>query len=1320
MLGLVTSDPLGSPGPRRDCVLTAPRRLHDFFEQQVDATPAACALVCGTERLSYAELDARANRMAHYLARQGVRAGDRVGLLFERSVDCYAALLAVLKCGAAYVPIDATFPSDRVAFIAEDAGLAVLLTTTAFREAVAVVTCRTLALDAIAPAVAAESDTRLTAADAGDALCYINYTSGTTGRPKGVVINHSSICNLIEVCLPIYGVTAADRVYQGMTFAFDFSIEEVWHTFATGATLIAGPNDHRRLGPGLADFLDEHKISVLCCTPTLLAALERDVPTLRTLILGGEGCPPDVVRRRSRPGLRILNTYGLTETTVTCTWTEMHPDRLVTIGKPLPTYTVHILDEAQRPLPAGEVGEIYVGGIGIADGYVNRPELTRERFLPDPFTTDRPNARLYKTGDLGRFTPEGEVECLGRIDSQVKIRGYRIETAEIEAVLMESAAVNNALVVPVKKDGTVCDLAAYVTLRGPAADPLALKRQLHTTLSQRLPRCAVPAYLEILDAFPTLPSGKADRSRLPAPTLAMAAEADGDAAPATPLERAMAAGFGEVLGREVSAEAHFFYDLGGHSMAAAQVISRLRREPQMDHLGVGDLYAHPTVRSLAKYVEARQAASASATPAASRQADRLRHSAARIWTCGVAQFALGLVMAVLLGMPFASWFVGWNTQNLWTLFLCAAFTGVALMPLSLLMPFALKWLLIGRFRPGRYPLWGWYYFRFWVVARSLAMVPFGSLAGTPLAAFFARLLGARIGRGCHLGSTNINLPDLIEIGDGASIGFGADLRPFVVEDGWLHLAPIKVGAGAFVGTNSVVMPGGSVGDGARLLEQSLVPCAQAIPAGETWAGSPAQCLAKADPQLEAMEQEKVPERWTPGLVVAFAAAWYLLGWVPVLVIAPGLLLIYLVSGGELLPGLLLAPVAGLMWVLMTCLVTWVGRRLTRPNVGPGLYPLRSWFGLRKWLADRFMTGSLGATHSLYGTLYAPVWLRLLGAKVGRRAEVTTVGHIDPDHLTLGAESFTADLAVLGGVRTHNGCIALGATEVGARSFVGNSALVRGGTRLAEGSLIGVLSAAPAEVEAGTSWLGSPAIFLPKRQSSGNFSEAVTFRPPARMVACRLAIEYFRVTLPATLGYAFAFAGALAVLRLAALRSTLLLAVALPALYLGMAMLLLGLVVGLKWLIVGRYRPRVEPLWSHFVWRTELITALYESVMAPGFLSAFTGTPFLPPLLRLFGAKIGKRVYLETTYLTEFDLVRIGDDAQVGGATSLQTHLFEDRVMKMSTLSIGAECSVGPRSVILYDTQLEKGARLDGLSLVMKGESLAAETAWRGIPAQPVV
>ena len=517
--------------------------------------------------------------------------------------------------------------------------------------------------------------------------------------------------------------------------------------------------------------------------------------------------------------------------------------------------------------------------------------------------------------------------------------------------------------------------------------------------------------------------------------------------------------------------------------------------------------------------------------------------------------------------------------------------------------------------------------------------------------------------------------------------------------------------GAYVGTNAVISGDGTVGRGARVVEQSLVATGQFIPDGETWAGSPSR-RTDADPQLDSPVKPSAPSRLAAAARwLGFAAGFLLLELLPSLLLVPGLILVWGISHGDLWLGLAAdagrgaAPGAddlrrGRGWAN--------GWRL--PSTKPGVYPLRSSFGLRKWFADRLMVLHLTLANALYSTLYLLPFLRLLGAHVGPRAEVSTVGHIDPDLLTLGQECFVADMAVVGASRFYNGFVVMGATEVGSRAFVGNAALVPGDTRFGNDSLIGVLSVTPPRpVEAGSSWLGSPAIYLPRRQASARFDESRTYRPPARLVAARLAIESLRVVLPSALNFAAMFLIAWSILHL--VDELPLLFLALPAIYLAAGTLVTLVVVALKWLVVARYRPRVEPQWSHFVWRTELITALYENVAVPWLIHWLAGTPLMGPLLRLFGAHFGRRTFMESTFLTEFDLVRVGDDAAVGGQASLQTHLFEDRVMKMSTVTVGASCSVGSRAVVLYDSELGQGAELDSLSLVMKGESLPAGSRW---------
>jgi non-ribosomal peptide synthetase-like protein len=1299
-------------------------RLHHHFETTSDRVPDAVAVECGDRQARYRELDRQGNRVAHRLIALGVAPGDRVGILLQRSLETYAAVLGVLKAGATFVPIDPGHPADRIAFIATDAGLRVVLTSAALAAAAAgSLPCPALELDE--PSCLAGVPATRPDADAGrDGLAYIIYTSGSSGRPKGVAVSHGNICDFLDVVTPIYDVTAQDRVYQGMTIAFDFSVEEMWPAWMAGATVVAGPTDGCRLGPQLADLLVERGVTVLCCVPTLLATLDREVPSLRTLIVGGEACPRDLVQRWSRPGRRMLNTYGPTETTVTATWCELRPDRAVTIGRPLPSYTVRLCDERLRPVPAGEPGEICIGGPGVAQGYVNRPELTAERFVADPTA---PGSRMYRTGDLGRLSASGEIEFLGRLDAQVKIRGYRIELGEIEEVVREDEAVENVVVSALEVDGVATDLVAHVTLRRPSGEA-ELRGRLHDRLRRRLPAYMVPAFIEVLDRLPTLAGSKVARTQLPAPVSPrLGLRADQVVAPATPLEADLLAVWTEVFGHpDISVEADFFLDLGGHSLFAAMVVSRLRRRPESRSVGIGDLYERPTIRALADHLEALSTLAAVGPHDGAATGPRpaaLRHRGGRVLAAGAVQLAGLYALVLILGAP-AAWLLARSGGSLTAsrLVLGALLLPLGFLVTALVLPVAGRWTVAARIRPGRHPLWGATHVRWWMFTRLLALAPLRLLAGSPLMAAYLRLLGARIGHSCQIATERIQTPWLTEIGDGASLGYGVDVMPAVVEDGWLLLDPVRVGAGAVVGTGSVLVGGAEMGPGSRLADQSLLARGQRLPDGQSWGGSPAVPSAEGDALLDAMAAAgHQGRRWSPALGAGFAAGVAVLGVLPFVMAMPGLLLVTLAMARRgLLAAIASTLVAGPVTALTACALVAAGRRLVLARTEPGIHPLCSALGLRKWFADRLMAMSLELSNTLYATLYAVPWLRLLGARIGRRSEVSTAAHIDPDLLTLGEESFVADFASVGAATFAHGAIALGRTELGRRCFVGNAAVVRSHTRLGDSSLIGVQSVAPARpVEAETSWLGSPAIFLPRRQPSEAFSEEVTYRPSAARVTARLAVEYFRITLPATLIALALLLAASVELRLARRGSAIELILATPVVALASGLGVTLLVVLLKWLLVGRYVPRVEPLWALFVRRSELVTGLYESVAVPALLGVLTGTPWIGPLLRLFGARVGRRVCLQTTYLTEFDLVRVGDDACVGASASLQTHLFEDRVMKMSTVTLGRASTVGARAVVLYDAQLADGAMLDPLSLAMKGESLPAGGRWRGIPAGPV-
>jgi amino acid adenylation domain-containing protein len=535
--------------------------LHELFEQWVDRTPDAPALVRGDITLSYAELDARANQLARYLKAAGIGPGSFVGLCFDRSELPIIAILASLKAGGAYVPLEPGHPDDRLRFIASEANVAVVLTEMALlpRASGLSETAVVAAIDDALLGINELSRERLSRADTGVSpsdLSYVLYTSGTTGRPKGVMPEHRNVVHFVRAFNEVCTTTSKDRIYQGFALGFDGSTEEIWMAFSNGATLVAGSKDTPKFGNDLARFLREAGVTYLSTVPTMLSTMTEDIPCLRQLVVSGEACPPELVGRWARDGRVMLNVYGPTEATVNTTAVALQPGRPVTIGSPLKGYSTLILDEQMQPVPRGSKGELFVGGPGVSRGYLNQPDLTARVFIQEG---DR---RLYRTGDLVRLNDDGELEFFGRIDGQVKIRGFRVELSEIEAVLLEQPQIASTAVRLWEREG-VPSLAAYVVLNAGAGE---LNRgAVVDSLRSRLPAYMVPAHLDVLDALPMLASGKVDRKALSEPQMPLVPDADEGPAPETELEQQIASCWAQLFKLpRVGAEQDFFLDLGGH------------------------------------------------------------------------------------------------------------------------------------------------------------------------------------------------------------------------------------------------------------------------------------------------------------------------------------------------------------------------------------------------------------------------------------------------------------------------------------------------------------------------------------------------------------------------------------------------------------------------------------------------------------------------------------------------------------------------------------------------------------------------------------
>ncbi|PSB58131.1 Pls/PosA family non-ribosomal peptide synthetase, partial [Chamaesiphon polymorphus] len=1349
------------------------RCLHQLFEAQADRCPSAPAIdnslgamqrECG-DISTYGEVEAKSNQLAHYLRRRGAICGARIGLLIPRSPELYIAILAILKVGGAYVPLDPEYPADRIDYILSDGGIETIVTIEdlAWEKAIGVV--NVICVDTQDEEIALESTQRLDRHLVGTTerdLSYVIYTSGSTGRPKGVEIEHRSSTNYIQVVNEsVYLIQPDDRVYQGFSIAFDASVEEVWCTFAAGATLVVGSVEKTRSGADLAVFLTQQQVTVLSCVPTLLAMMEVEVPTIRLLILGGEQCPQELVSRWCNPQRRVLNTYGPTEATVVSTYQECHPDRAITIGKALPTYYVYILDEDLQLCPPGVEGEIHIGGICLARGYVGRPDLTAEKFI----NLDRYKAigiipdRLYKTGDLGSWTDDGEIQFLGRIDGQVKLRGFRIELSEIESVIMQCAGVS-AAVVAVKKVAQIDRLIAYLVPKQSLAE-LDLA-EIHETMRSRLPAYMIPTSLEVLVSLPTLPSGKVDRKSLPEPkNIGINFQINNGRKPNNEAESKIAFIWAEVLGiNEISIDADFFQELGGHSLLAAIVISKLRENSQFQDLAVLDIYQHPTVAKLATALADRQQhpTSTQHRETCERPTAKARPSG-NIWTI-LGIYVLYFIYSTPIVLPFSVFDTLYDDG--WNKYAALALSGVALLlihPSLLLISIALKWLVIGKYKAGSYPLWGNYYWRFWFMQQVHKLVSTEYLAGSPLLNTYYRLLGAKVDRNIYLGGIELVAADLITIGANTSINDGASLVGYEIVDGRLEIGNVTIGRDCFIGSNTMLGLHTQIAARSRIGDLSYLGNGLTIPTGEVWIGSPAKLDPNTSSQIaesavlgfalscrtqtggflpfDAPQVEhlfKTDELLTPvpkcgnllklGYLVGSIAIWL----VPFISAIPGFLLWQQLLKELEIDELLIpsAILGSFSFIGIFCLQVLLYKWMLLGRVKPGNYPVYSSFGLRKWWIDRLMSMSLEMMPTLYSTLYLLPWLRMLGAKIGARTEISTATNITPDLLSIGSESFIADTVSLGAVKVDRGWMELSPTRIGSQTFVGNGALVPAHSTIADNSLIGCLSIPPVSdepMQPDTAWLGSPAIYIPHREVIDSYEESQTYKPPRHLYAIRLAIEFLRVTLPGSIHFIVLFTLEFGLTVIADANSSWEWDLAIwagvflwfPFCYFLFTTLSTFFVIGLKWLVVGRYRSGTIPLWSSFIWRTELITGLYEAIIVPGFLFFLLGTPFAPMLLRLLGMKIGRNVYIETTDFTEFDLITIDDNVILDRDSTLQTHLFEDRVMKLGKLHLYSRAQVGSWGMILYDTVLEPDVLIQPMSLVMKGEKLPPATTWQGIP-----
>ncbi|MEV7761558.1 Pls/PosA family non-ribosomal peptide synthetase [Curtobacterium flaccumfaciens] len=1265
----------------------APRTLFDVLAATASTHPDATALEDPAGSVDYAALLDLVRAQADDLARRGVRRGDRVGVRIPSGGrDLYLSILAVLAAGAAYVPVDADDPEERATLVFGEAGVVGVI------GAGGVLRDRDgTELPVTGPAASAELPR-----ETDDA--WIIFTSGSTGVPKGVAVTHRSAAAFVDaearMFLQAAPIGPGDRVLAGLSVAFDASCEEMWLAWGHGAALVPAPRSLVRTGVDLGPWLIAHTITVVSTVPTLAALWPDDaLEQVRLVIFGGEACPPELAARIASRDREVWNTYGPTEATVVACGSLLDGSQPIRIGLPLDGWDLAVVDGAGQRVEPGGVGELVIGGVGL--GRYLDPAKDAERYAPFP---ELGWERAYRSGDLVRYEPEGLV-FQGRADDQVKLGGRRIELGEIDAALQALDDVAGGAAVVQRTPAGNQVLVGYVApVAGATVDVAAANARLR----QELPAALVPL-VAVVESLPTRTSGKVDRAALPWPLPGAS-----DAAMLPDTVAWIAERWSAILGVPVASVDDDFFAHGGGSLTAAQLVSAIRE--RFPTTTVADVYDHPRIGALAAALDESgpvEASSRDVTPVPP--------------ATGLLMTLLGLPVQVLRGLRVLTWtalvaavlhattlpFLPVLPWPVLALALLVFVTPIGKMALTVV----LARLLLAGVRPGSYPRGGSVHLRVWLAERIAEAVDGPSTAGAPWISYYARALGARIGRDVDL-HTLPPVTGMLTIGKRASIEPEVDLAGHWLDGDVFHLGHVRIDEDAVVRSRTTLLPGAHVGAGAEITAGSAV--GGPVPAGERWAGAPAERTGSARDDREARPATR--RRW----LLAYGAGSLAVAGLPVVGVAVGLLVaLALVGrastlGDAVLRALVTVPLATVVAGAVYALLVVVAVRLLGIGLHEGRHPVRSRIGWQVWSTERVLDAARTLLFPLYASLVTPVWLRLLGARVGRDTEISTVLLI-PALTQIASGAFLADDTMVATYELGGGRVRIGRSKVGRRAFLGNSGMTGAGRSVPREALVAVLSAVPKKAKRGSSWLGSPPVRL--RRAATEFDEARTFRPSRRLKVARGCWELLRLVAPmVSAAIALGVAGALLALWSAVgIGWTVLLA--------GPVLIAAGAVAAIvstiaNWAFVGRITAREHPLWSSFVWRNEVQDTFVETVARPWFAEQATGTPALAVWLRSLGATIGRGTWLETYWLPEADLVTIGSGASVARGTVVQTHLFHDRVMQLDTVRIDAGATLGPHSVVLPAAGIGAGATVGPSSLVMRGEQVPTGSRWSGNPIAP--
>ncbi|MCK6161343.1 Pls/PosA family non-ribosomal peptide synthetase [Corynebacterium simulans] len=1271
------------------------RTLWDIVQTTAELNPDAAALDDG-EVLTYSELITDVQAWAAELQANGVCRGDRIGIrMTSGKRELYLAILATLAAGAAYVPVDADDPDERAEMVFGEADIDGLFTDEGFRS--------------LRSAERVGKDAHQ-GAPTPDDTAWIIFTSGSTGKPKGVAVTHRSAAAFVDAEAALFLVDHPqgplgpdDRVLAGLSVAFDASCEEMWLAWGHGACLVPAPRSLVRSGMDLGPWLIRRDITVVSTVPTLAGLWPAEaLDNIRLLIVGGEACSQELVDRLATDEREMWNTYGPTEATVVACAQRMVPGQPVSIGLPLNGWDLVVVDKQGFPVSVGEVGELVIGGVGLAR-YLD-PAKDAEKYAPlDSMAWER----AYRTGDHVRLEEDG-LYFVGRIDDQVKIGGRRIELGEVEANVAALPNVYNSAVAVQKTPGGESVLVGYVSLEDEAKG--FDEKAAHERLAETMPAALVPRIC-VMEELPVRTSGKVDKKALPWPLPGVGVEAAG----LTQTEQWLAQLWVETLGVSVSDENADFFSLGGTSLAAATLVGRIRE--RYPTVAVRDLYDHPRLGSLAEHiggVEERPSAAPKRTVRKVGMGTRVAQTLIQIpvmtlaATSWLTWLLLGSNVANALGADWALTTPWWLVAVMVVLFA----TPIGRIPIGGIG----ARLITAGIKPGDYPRGGSAHLRIWAAERWADASGSRSIAGATWVNNYARLLGVKIGRGVDLHSLP-PVTGLLKLGDHAAIEPEVDLSGYWLDGDVLHVGAINIGEGARVGARSTLLPGTNVGKYAHVEAGSTVTARKKIKDGQRWSGSPAKKVGRSKHRFPAE-----PPKRRPWWVAFYGATSILLALQPVVALAVGAAVVVaglsMTAGNDFIGSIFFAPLGALAAFACFMAQTWLGVRILSIGLKPGVAPVRSAAGWRLWSVERLMDEARTTLFPLYASQLTPTWLRSLGAKIGKDVEISTAVMI-PKLTDIKDGAFLADDTMIGGYELGGGWMLTGETKVGKRSFVGNSGITGPGRKLGKNSLVAVLSSTPKKSKSGSNWWGSPPERMRRVEASveGVQGESLTYNPGFGVKAARGLVETMRLLAPMT--SAMLLAATLATMYVLVDNYGVGLAWAVSGLLLmAIGAVSMAITVAVKWICVGKHRAADHPLWSAFVWLNELQDTFVEAVAAPWFFQHTLGTGEINLGLRALGVKIGAGAWIDSYWFPETDLCHVGKGASVGPGTVVQTHLFQDRVMSLDTATIEDGATLAAHSVALPASLLGDAGTVGPGSLVMRGDRVPANSVWQGNPIEP--